>query len=133
VLPVYGLIAWLILQGSGSWLLNQNDRWSDYEAHLVPNQPEAMRTIFDADNRLATLADRTPLENALVLVRPCGFFGSVHCYGTVFLRNSPQFDGNVVWANFVPERNAEIIAAFPGRKVYIATWDGKPTIELYQP
>ncbi|HLF79808.1 MAG TPA: glycosyltransferase family 39 protein, partial [Dehalococcoidia bacterium] len=133
LLPVYSLIAVFILLGSGRWLLNENDSWSDYEAHLVPNSPEAMRTIFDVDNRLDVVADRTPLENALVLVKPCGFFGSVHCYGTVFLRNGTNFDASVIWANFIPERNAEIIAAFPGRKVYVANWDGRASIEPYVP
>ena len=131
-LPIYLLIAIFIIKGSGGWLFGWNDSWSDYEAHLVPNTAAAVAPVFEVDNRLDLLARKTKLDNALVLVKPCGFFAGVHCYGTVFLRNNLEFDGNVVWARFIPERNAEIIAAFPGRDVYIANWDGKASLDLYQ-
>jgi 4-amino-4-deoxy-L-arabinose transferase-like glycosyltransferase len=133
VVPVYAVVALLVIYGSGRWLTGREDGWSDYEAHLVPNSPDAMHSVFDVDNRLDVLARQTRLENAIVLVKPCGFFGSVHCYGTVFLRNGTDFDGDVVWANYDPNRNPQLIAAFPGRKVYVATYDGKATIEPYTP
>jgi hypothetical protein len=122
-IPLALLLTVLIVEGGGGWLLGWNDDWSDHEAHLVPHDAAAVRTVFDTDGRLGELADRMQLKDALVLVQPCGFFRSPHCYGSVFLRNGIDFDAGVVWARFIPERNAAIIAAFPGRRVYVADWD----------
>ena len=82
-----------------------------------------MDGLFGVDDRLDALADEMALENALVLVRPCGFFDSFVCYGSVFLRNLPDYDGEVVWALFDEDLNADTMAAFPGRDVYVAIWD----------
>jgi len=120
----------LLVWGSGSWLFG----WRPHEdAVSIPTRLDELEAIFEVDSRLADLADRTPLDNALVLVKPCGFFASGHCYGSVFVRNSVDFQGRVVWARYVEGRNQEIISAFPGRKVYVATWDGQASIDPYDP
>ena len=128
---VYAVVAVLVLCGQ-RWLalrLGQAARTRP----TCPTRASEIDGVFGIDDRLDKLADRTPLENALVLVKPCGFFESVHCYGTVFLRNDLDFNGNVVWARYIAGRNAEIIAAFPGRKVYVASWDPDASIEPYDP
>jgi hypothetical protein len=130
-LVVYTVVGALVVYGGVGWLLGWNDRWREPEVPLVPQKASAMSEVFGVDGRLAKLADETPLRNALVLVKPCGFFVSPHCYGSVFLRNSLDFNGNVVWARYIPERNAETIAAFPGRTVYVANWDNGAFIEPY--
>jgi hypothetical protein len=127
---VYAAVAALVVYGSGGWILGWQPAWN---TPLVPGDVRGLDGIFGVDNRLDRLADETELENALVLVKPCGFFASPVCYGSVFLRNPTTFDGAVVWARYLPERNAEIIAAFPGRTVYVATWDGGASIEPYDP
>jgi hypothetical protein len=126
----YALALALLINGGGGWLLG----WAEpYDAPSVPYTASGIKGIFEVDGRLNELADDTQLTNALVLVKPCGFFTSGHCYGSVFLRNSIEFDGEVVWARYVEGYNDEIIAAFPGRSVYVANWDGKAAIEPYQP
>ena len=87
--------------------------------------------VFGVDTRLDRLADRTHLENALVLVEPCTFFQSSHCYATVFLRNSIDFDGEAVWARYIAGENEKTIAAFPGRQVYVASWDDGGSLRPY--
>lgn len=124
---VYGAIAVLTVYGSGGWAFG----WTNQsEAPLIPHEAAAIEGLFGVDNRLDRLADEMDLENALVLVRPCGFFNSPACYGSVFLRNLPSFDGPVVWARYDERLNAETIAAFPGRTVYVATWDPVASIEV---
>jgi Dolichyl-phosphate-mannose-protein mannosyltransferase len=126
----YVLVLALFINGSGGWLFD----WAKpYDAASVPYTVSGIQGIWEVDGRLNQLADETQLTNALVLVKPCGFFSSGHCYGSVFLRNSIEFDGDVVWARYMDGSNHEIIAAFPGRSVYVANWDGKASIEPYQP
>jgi hypothetical protein len=88
-----------------------------------------VRELSGYDNRLVELADEMDLRNALVLLQPCGE-SVIHaprailgCYGTVFVENSVDFNGNVVWARYAPELNGRVIEAYPGRDVYVATWD----------
>jgi hypothetical protein len=69
-------------------------------------------------------------ENALILVKPCGNYNSFACYNTVFDRNSIEFDSSVLWARYMPELNEDLIAAYPGRTVYVADYD-ESTIRLY--
>jgi 4-amino-4-deoxy-L-arabinose transferase-like glycosyltransferase len=130
---VYGALAVLLVYGTGGWLTGADRGWDVSNAHLIPNSPNAMRGLFGVDDRLAKVADRTPLSNALVLVKPCGFFQSANCYGSVLLRNNIYFNGDVVWARYVEGRNEEIITAYPGRRVYVATWDEGATITPYRP
>jgi hypothetical protein len=69
------------------------------------------------------------IHDALVLVQPCGSF---NCYGSVFWRNDPGLDGDIVYANDSPERRDAIIAAFPGRSVYVADYNAR-TLLPYTP
>jgi len=128
---VYAALAVLVVYGTGGWLTGADRGWDVWNAHLIPNSPQQMKQLFGVDDRVIEAADRTPLHRALVLVEPCGFFRSANCYGSVFLRNDIHFDGDVVWARYVEGRNEEIIAAFPGRAVYVATWDDGASIVLF--
>jgi hypothetical protein len=117
---VYATIGVLVVYGGGGWLFG----WAEeQDTPLIPYQASAIEGLFGVDDRLDRLADGLELKNALVLVRPCGFFASPACYGSVFLRNQPDFDGEVVWALYDESFNDRTIAAFPGREVYVATWD----------
>jgi len=127
---VYALVAVLVVWGGGGWLFGWHGA---QDSPNLPTRASELNGVFGIDDRLDKLADRTPLDNALVLVKPCGFFESVHCYGTVFLRNDLDFNGNVVWARYIKGRNEEIVAAFPGRQVYVANWDPEASIAPYDP
>lgn len=129
-LTVYSVIFVLIVWGSGGWLFG----WAKpQESPLIPYEAAGKERLFGVDARLDRLADEVELENALVLVEPCGFFRSSACYGSVFLRNLPDFDGDVVWARYMPDRLDDLRAAFPGRDLYIATWDPEASIQPYIP
>jgi hypothetical protein len=124
-------VAVLIVYGTGGWLTGADRGWDVWNAHLIPNSPQQMKQLFGVDDRLVKVADETPLHKALVLVEPCGFFRSANCFGSVFLRNDIHFDGDVVWARYVQGYEDQIIAAFPGRRVYVATWDDGAVIRPY--
>jgi hypothetical protein len=130
---VYSIVALLVILGSGGWLFGLRASWNEGSVPLVPEEPRAMRGVFGVDNRLLRIADGTELHDALVLVRPCGFFQVPTCFGSVFNENALDFKGDVVWARYIPGRAKEIIDAYPGRSVYIATWDNAPSIEPYDP
>jgi hypothetical protein len=85
-----------------------------------------LRGFNGADARLARLADERRIHHALVFVRACPQW---QCYGTVFWRNSPRLDGDIVWARDLgPVSDAALLAAFPGRRPYLADY-GLPAIE----
>jgi Dolichyl-phosphate-mannose-protein mannosyltransferase len=128
----------LIADGTGGWLFGWNKDWLERNVPQVQNEINGLRDIGGYDNRLVERAAEMNLKNALVLVRPCGqsavvppraIFG---CYGTVFIENSVDFNGDVVWAMYAPERNEQVIEAYPGRDVYVATWD-PVSIVLFEP
>jgi hypothetical protein len=122
----------LVVYGTGGWLTGADRGWDVWNAHLIPNSPQQMRLLFGVDDRVIKAAERLELHDALVLVEPCGFFRSANCFGSVFLRNDIDFDGNVVWARYVEGHVDEVIAAFPGRNVYVATWDDGGSIVPYE-
>jgi hypothetical protein len=126
---IYTVVAALVIWGSGGWLFGWN---AVQDSPNLPYRASAIDGVFGVDTRLDRLAEETDLENALVLVEPCGFFESSHCYGSVFLRNSIDFDGDVVWARFIRGENAATIAAFPGRDVYVASWDDGGSLRVYE-
>ena len=132
-MPVYALLVVLIVNGSGGWLFGWNHSWSEFNVPLVPQNATAMRGLFGVDDRLARIADQVGPEKSLVMVRGCGFFQSANCYGSVFLRNSLDFNGRVVWARYIPGQGRTVADAFPGRKIYIANWDGEPSIQPWDP
>ena len=125
---VYSAIAALVIYGTGGWITGLA---KDQDSPLVPYQMSAVEGLFGVDGRLDRLAEKADLHNALVLVEPCGFYGSYTCYGTVFLRNLPDFHGDVVWALDLPELVDDLRAAYPGRAVYIASWDDGGSIRPY--
>ena len=70
------------------------------------------------------------LHDALVMVKPCNNW---QCYGTVFWKNAPAFDGDVVYARAVPRfRNTAALASYLDRRIYLADY-GTGTIVPYDP
>jgi hypothetical protein len=126
---VVPILLLLVADGTGGWLLGWNKAWLERNLPQVQNDINGVRDISGYDNRLAELADELDLENALVLLQPCGQSATgapraiYGCYGTVFIENSVDFNGDVVWAMYETGWNQRLIEAYPGRDVYVASWD----------
>jgi hypothetical protein len=118
------LVAALLAYSVDGWALGRHEAFPPIE--FVPRTMSELRGFNGADARLARLADEKRIHHALVFVRDCPHW---QCYGTVFWRNSPRLDGDIVWARDLgPVRDAALLTAFPGRRPYAADY-GVPTIE----
>ena len=98
----YGLLAARLLAVSvHGWMLGKH--------FDTPRNDYAPRTISESkgfnytSDRMLREIEGMNLDNALVLVRPCSNW---QCYGTVFWKNDPNFDGDVVFARDLPEMRA---------------------------
>ena len=112
----FGFAGVLVLSSVWGWMMSQRATW---QADFVPNQASAMCCVLGMDDRIAQLADDQGLHNALVLVEPCANFV---CYGSVFWRNNPTLDGDIVYARDIATKRDELMAAYPGRSVYLADY-----------
>ncbi len=122
----FGFAGLLVLASVWGWLMSQRTTW---QADFVPDQASAMCCVLGMDDRIAQMVDEQGLHDALVLVDPCSNFV---CYGSVFWRNNPTLDGDIVYArNLAPKRD-ELIAAYPGRSVYVANYNAR-TLRRYDP
>jgi 4-amino-4-deoxy-L-arabinose transferase-like glycosyltransferase len=121
---VFAFVLALVGSSIYTWLLGRKTTW---RADFVPPTLTATCCALELDDRIAQLAERQQLHNALVLVKPCETFV---CYGSVFWRNTPTLDGDIVWAKDVPEKRAEIVALYPGRATYLATYDPPTLVPL---
>jgi 4-amino-4-deoxy-L-arabinose transferase-like glycosyltransferase len=123
VVAVYALVFVLMGGALYTWLLGQRDNW---EVTFVPERATGLEGFMGVDDRLVRLADDADLQNALVLVEDCareeGLGIGWPCFGSVFWLNSPELDGNVVFVRDVEGRREDIMRAFPGRTVYVATY-----------
>ncbi|MBI5288413.1 MAG: glycosyltransferase family 39 protein [Chloroflexi bacterium] len=122
---VYGFVGVLVLVSVYGWLLGQRTTW---DADLVPNNASAMCCVLGLDDRIHRMVQEQDVHDALVLVDPCD--NNFVCYGSVFWRNNPTLDGDIVYAKDIPERRQEIIDAYPGRDVYVATYLEHPELKL---
>ncbi len=116
VVVVYVFVAVLIGTSISGWLLSRDAAWS---SDFVPPNAISLQGFNQSDGRLVKLIEHAHLKNALVLVEPCTVW---NCYGSVFDLNSPALDGDVVIARDVAERRAELFAAYPERRVYLASY-----------
>jgi hypothetical protein len=122
----------LVADGTGGWLFGWNKAWLTADVQEIPNEVRDLHDYFGLNDRLQERAATMGIKaNALVLVRNCNY-GFHSCFDTVFNENSVDFNGDVVWAQYVPELNGRLIEAYPGRDVYVATWD-PVSIVPYQP
>lgn len=112
----YGFVVLLIGYSTYGWLLNNREDWRTPE---VPGLAKHLKGFNGINDLLVQRIDAAELENALVLVETCTHW---HCYGNVFWLNSPTLDGNIVYAADIPEKNLEMFAAFPARRVYQASY-----------
>ena len=98
-------------------------------AEKSPTKAADMGTYFGIDDRIPRMVEEQNIHDALVLVQPCDSF---NCYGSVFWRNDPELDGDIVYASGDPDHRDAVIAAFPGRSVYVADYNAR-TLLPYTP
>ncbi|MGH7484422.1 MAG: hypothetical protein ACREMY_02315, partial [bacterium] len=116
VVVVYAFISVLVASSISGWLLS---RQTSYHSDFVPPNAVSLQKFNQMDDRLVKLIEDAHLKNALILVEPCTIW---ICYGSVFDLNSPGLDGDIVIAKDLPERRAELFAAYPERRVYLASY-----------
>lgn len=123
----FGFAAVLILSSIYGWTMSQRTTW---QADFVPNRAAAICCALGIDDRIPQLVDRQDLHHALVLVEPCSSFV---CYGSVFWRNNPTLDGDIVYARDIPSLRDDLIAAYPGRPVFLADYNARTLLPLTAP
>ncbi len=120
----YLLVAALIGSAVYGWLLGRHVSWHD---DFVPARAVELKGFNGIDDRLTRQVDHAGLHNALVLVRDCQQW---QCFGSVFWRNNPSLDGDVVYARDLDSRRADLLRLYDGRRVYIADYD-QGTLQPY--
>ncbi len=116
IVVVYALIGVLVGTSMYGWLLSNNRSW---RVDFVPANATELQSFNSVHDGLIDAAEDAGLDNALVLVRDCGPW---YCYGTVFWKNSPALDNDVLFARDVEQRRVELFRAYPDRKVYLADY-----------
>lgn len=115
-LAVYALITALIVFSAYGWMLGKRDAW--HGITYVPQKISLLEGFNGADDRLIRRVEELDVHNALVLVGKCPHW---QCYGTVFWKNSPDLDGDVVYARDTEtEETDELIRYFSDRSLYRA-------------
>ncbi|MDZ4278760.1 MAG: hypothetical protein U1B78_06450 [Dehalococcoidia bacterium] len=116
---VFGLVAGLIAFSAYGWMLGRRDAWTGIA--FVPEKISALEGFNFTDRRLLDAADDLDLENALVLVEDCPHWW---CYGSVLWTNSPELDGDVVWAERQGDENdIALLEYYEGRTLYVANYN----------
>jgi 4-amino-4-deoxy-L-arabinose transferase-like glycosyltransferase len=116
---VFSCVGVLVAYSLWAWLLGAHPTWT---ADFVPTKAADMSTYFQIDDRIPRMVEEHDVHNALVLVQPCRGF---NCFGSVFWRNAPGLDGDIVYASDDPEHRDAVIEAFPGRSVYVADYNAR--------
>ena len=128
-LVTYMIIAGLIAFSLYSWMFGQRAAWGDEQKGVnvfTPQSASELEGFNFTDDRLLREADRLDLENALVFVKNCPNWW---CYGSVFWTNSPDLDGNIVWAEQqITTDDLLLLEIYPHRTVYVADY-GRSSIE----
>jgi hypothetical protein len=120
------LVVSLLAYSVHGWMLGEHEAWPHIE--YVPTKVSELKDFNSVNPGLLDEVERQELHDALVLVKPCAPWW---CYGSVFWKNSPDLDSDIVYARDLgPEKNAALIADFPDRSVYLADYDQK-SIEPY--
>ncbi|MGA2286452.1 MAG: glycosyltransferase family 39 protein [Dehalococcoidia bacterium] len=124
----YAVLGVLLAVSVHGWMLGKH--YDIMRNDFMPRTISELKGFNGADGRLLQAADDMNIHNALILVAPCNNW---QCYGTVFWKNSPDFNGDIIWAKDVPEmRYAATLDKYAGRKIYLADY-GADTIVPYEP
>jgi hypothetical protein len=124
VTVVYPVVVVLSVFSAYDWLRGDG---LNFSLDAVPNSAANLRGFNGANDGMVRALDDADLHNALVLVETCPNW---QCYGTVFWKNVPSLDGDVVYARDLANRNAEVFQRYPDRAVYLASY-GTGTVSVY--
>ena len=116
----------LLAYSAYGWTLGRHKAWPPID--YVPRTLSELRDFNGTDGRLLREASHQSLHDAVIFVRPCTQWW---CYGSVFWKNSPSLDDNIVWAKDLGEPNdAELMAEYPDRRAYVADYDARTIVPL---
>jgi hypothetical protein len=116
VLVVYGFVLLFAMAGSREWLVGNGGDWV---IDKMPARASELRGFNGANDGTIRAVEDAGLSNALVLASASASWQS---YGTLFWKNSPDLDGNIVYARDLPANNADLFALYPDRRVYYADY-----------
>jgi hypothetical protein len=123
---VLAIVAGLMVFSASGWMLQLRQPWVGIP--FTPAQISELENFNFSDRRLLNIADDMELENALVFVKKCSGWW---CYGAEFWTNSPNLDGNIVWAEQQGNSNdTQLLEHYPDRALYLADYDGKTIVPV---
>jgi hypothetical protein len=108
----YAFVVALSLFGAHNWLIGDGRGWA---SDFVPPNADALKGFNGTDDRITRSLEGADINEALVLVDPCNQWW---CYGSVVWRNAISLDGDLVFANNLALRNADLFAEYPDKPVY---------------
>ena len=112
----YGLLLVFLGISVHGWMLGKH--FDTPRNDYAPRTISELKGFNGADNRLLRKVDEMGLHNALVLVKTCPNW---QCYGTVFWKNDTDFNGDVVYARYVPQMRTAV-ASYLDRQIYLADY-----------
>lgn len=111
------LVLFLTARLVNSWIFNKTPLW-----HIIntPSTIWGLRGFNQVDSRLLNIVKKAKIENALIFIKPCSHWW---CDAPHIALNTPDFEGNIVWAKDRGEKNIELIKTYPGRRYYKADYE----------
>jgi 4-amino-4-deoxy-L-arabinose transferase-like glycosyltransferase len=116
LLVTYAFVTVLVVWGSYAWLRSDAKPW---RIDLMPARAKDLRGFNGANDQFAKTVDAAQLHNALVLMQLCPNW---QCYGSLFWKNSPTLDGDIVYARNVVSEHQRLFDQYPDRQVYVGDW-----------
>jgi hypothetical protein len=123
----YGLLAVLVGISVHGWLLGKH--YDTARNDYFPRTISELKGFNGADNRLLTKVSEMGLQNALVLVKNCPHW---QCYGTVFWKNAPDFNGDIIYARDLPQIQ-EVLSSYSDRGIYLAEYSTRTIVPYESP
>jgi|GEM_PF-3377812 len=123
LLVAYAFVAAVTVAGGWSWLRRDSRPW---RVDLMPARAKDLRYFNGADDHFTQILEDAHLRHALVLMQQCPNW---QCYGSVFWMNTPDLDGNVVFARKVDGAALQaVFDAYPDRHVYVGDWAARSLV-----
>lgn len=83
---------------------------------MSPLSLERLKGINGVDNRIADMTRQSNIHNAVIFIKDCGAWW---CYGSVFSKNSPTLNTDIIYAKDLGnDKNISIVNYFKNRSFY---------------
>lgn len=123
---VFGVLTALVAFSASGWMLQTRQAWTGLT--FTPAKISELENFNFSDDRLLKQAGEMDLRNALVLVKKCKQWW---CFGSEFWTNSPELDGNIVWAEQQGNSDdIELLDHYPRRNLYLADYDARTIVPV---